>query len=425
MALSRRNLFALGGVTAAAGGLAACGGSDGSGGGGGNGAGSSELSILTPIFADSEGKQILEEEIGGSFDGEIGLSVDYTPWDRLNEKISTGIAGGLSTDILMSGVGWVPPFAHKGVFGELDESILDGLGIHEKLLDTCRHDGRLYALPYMMDGRMLIANRRLLEERGLGQPPETLEDFRELLKEAQGGDIRVPLDMFSNNIRQTWVHLLGAFGGTMFNEDGSAVAFDDGAGEAALEFMLGLIEDGSTSFDVRLAEGQPRPWQQEEVIFEINSSAFWPGVQEQSPDMLGEDVLEPRLLPGSAGNDPVVFLGGTLVSLGTGAEDAELAQEFIRHLYEPDLLAKTSVDGGQVPAVADLPEDEELLSNRLLTFVNENLDYATAFEGGSPAWMEIRGNIDAQLEACMTGDQSPADTIARLVSDAEEAIGRL
>lgn len=422
MALSRRNLLALGGATAAAGGLAACGGG---GGGDGGGGGSSELSILTPIFADSSGKQILEEEIGGSFEEEISLAVDYTPWDRLNEKVSTGIAGGLATDILMSGVGWVPPFADKGVFGELDEGVLEGLGIHEKLLDTCRFDGGIYALPYMMDGRMLIANRQLLEERGLGEPPETLEDFRDVLKEAQGGDIRVPLDMFSNNIRQTWVHLIGAYGGSMFSEDGTTVAFDDGAGEAALEFMLGLIDDGSTSFDVRLAEGQPRPWQQEQVIFEINSSAFWPGVQQQTPEMLGEDVLEPRMMPGSSGHDPVIFLGGTLVSIGASARDPELAERFIRHLYEPDLLAMTSIDGGQIPAVAELPVDEELTSNRLLTFVNENLDYATASEGGSPAWMEIRGNIDAQLEACMTGEQSPADTIARLKADADEAIGRL
>lgn len=421
MALSRRNLFMLGGAAAAAGGLAACGGASGGGGGGG----SQELSILTPIFADSTGKQILEDEIGGSFDSELTLSVDYTPWDRLNEKISTGIAGGLSTDVIMSGVGWVPPFAHKGVFSEIDESVLEGLGIHEKLLDTCRFDGGLYALPYMMDGRMLIANRQLLDERGLTEQPETLEDFRELLKEAQGGDVTVPLDMFSNNIRQTWIHLMGAYGGSMFTEDGSAVAFDDGTGEAALEFMIGLIEDGSTDFDVRLAEGQPRPWQQKQVLFEINSSAFWPAVKEQSPDMLGEDVLEPWMMPGSQGNDPVMFLGGTLVSVGGGAQDPERATEFIRHLYQPELLAMTSIDDGQVPAVADLPQDEELLSNRLLTFVNDNLDHTVASEGGSPAWMEIRGTLNGQIEACVTGQQSPADTIAQIKSDAEQAISRI
>jgi multiple sugar transport system substrate-binding protein len=148
-------------------------------------------------------------------------------------------------------------------------------------------------------------------------------------------------------------------------------------------------------------------------------------VKEQSPDMLGEDVLEPWMLPGSQGNDPVMFLGGTLVSIGGGAQDPERATEFIRHLYEPELLAMTSIDDGQVPAVADLPQDEELLSNRLLTFVNDNLDHAVASEGGSPAWMEIRGNLNGQIEACVTGQQSPADTIAQIKSDAEQAISRI
>src|SRR5699024_6611711 len=133
------------------GGAVACGSGSGAGGGGEESGG--ELSILTPIFEDAEGKKTLEETIAGSFDEDITLTVDYTPWDKLNEKLSTSIAGGMSTDIFMSGVGWIPPFAHKGVFKALDESILEGLDIHEKLLDMCRYDGALHALPYQMDGR--------------------------------------------------------------------------------------------------------------------------------------------------------------------------------------------------------------------------------------------------------------------------------
>lgn len=402
------------------GGAVACGG-----GGGGGSASGSELSILTPIFEDAEGKETLEGAIAGSFEEDIALTVDYTPWDKLNEKLSTSIAGGMSTDIFMSGVGWVPPFSHKGVFTGLDESILEGLDIHEKLLEMCTYDGALHALPYQMDGRMIIGNKSLMEERGISEIPTSLEELREMLKEAQGGDIEAPLDLYSNNIRQTWVHLVSCFGGSLFTEDGSTVAFDDGSGEAALQYMIDLIADGSTSFDLRFAEGQPRPWQQERVIFELAGSGIWPDLYEQTGDMVTEDAMEIALLPGGEGNDPVMFLGGTLVSIGERARDPELAERFVKNLYTPENLVAAAVHGGRVPAVNTLPEDPVLAENRFISFVSENLDYAGGAEGGSPAWMELRGALNPELEAAVTGGQSPAETIARLKQTADDAISRL
>lgn len=423
MRLSRRNLFAFGGAAAVLGGAAACGGSDG--GGGSNGASGDELSMLTPIFEDADGKETLEGTIAGSFEEDISLTVDYTPWDRLNEKLSTSIAGGMSTDIFMSGVGWIPPFAHKGVFKELDEGILEDLDIHEKLLDMCRYDGALHALPYQMDGRMIIGNKSLMDERGISEIPGNLEDFREMLKEAQGGGIEAPLDLYSNNIRQTWVHLVSCFGGSLFTEDGSAVAFDDGSGEAALQYMIDLIADGSTNFDLRFAEGQPRPWQQERVIFELAGSGIWPDLYEQSGDMVTEEAMDIALLPGAGDNDPVLFLGGTLVSIGERARDPELAERFVKNLYTPENLAAAAVHGGRVPAVNTLPENDVLAENRFISFVSDNLDYAGGTEGGSPAWMEVRGSLGPELEAAVTGRQSPAETITRLKGIADEAIARL
>ncbi len=426
MTLSRRSLFAAGGAAAVLGGAAACGSTGGGGGGSGAGGDSGgELSILTPIFEDAEGKKTLEETIAGSFEDDVTLTVDYTPWDKLNEKLSTSIAGGMSTDIFMAGVGWIPPFAHKGVFKALDESILEGLDIHESLLDMCRYEGALHALPYQMDGRMIIGNRPLMEERGITEIPTSLEDLREMLKEAQGGDIEAPLDLFSNNIRQTWVHLVGCFGGTLFSEDGSTVAFDDGSGEAAIQYMIDLIADGSTSFDLRFAEGQPRPWQQERVIFELAGSGIWPDLYEQTGDMVTEEAMEIALLPGAAGNDPVLFLGGTLVSIGERARDPELAERFVKNLYTPENLTAAAIHGGRVPAVNTLPQDPVLAENRFISFVSDNLDYAGGTEGGSPAWMELRGALNPELEAAVTGGQSPADTIARLKQTADEAIARL
>src|SRR5699024_3042164 len=108
-------------------------------------------------------------------------------------------------------------------------------------------------------------HRDMFDAAGIGEDdlPTTLEDFREMLKEVQP-DGGVAIDLFSQNLRQVWAHLIGAYGGSMFDQNGE-IAFTDGTGEAALQFMLDLVADGTASFEVQAAEGQARPWQQRQA----------------------------------------------------------------------------------------------------------------------------------------------------------------
>lgn len=221
MMLSRRSALTAIGLTGMAGGLAACGD-------GGTTSTSGDLSIITPIFQDTNGKALLEENIAGSFEQEVNLAVDYTPFNQLNEKLATSIAGGMSRDIIMTGVGWVQPFAQKQVLGTFEDSLPGQLDIHDKILDTCLYDGQLHALPYQMSGTFFIYDKEAFGQVGIEGPPESLEDLREIGKELQQGDPSI--DIFTNNPRINWIQFLGAFGGSLFNDAGDAVAFDDGTG---------------------------------------------------------------------------------------------------------------------------------------------------------------------------------------------------
>ncbi|WP_276314572.1 extracellular solute-binding protein [Streptomyces sp. AcE210] len=124
MELTRRLLLtALGAGTAAA--VTGCGTGSSSGGSAG-GPAEGEISLLTPIFEGSDGKKLLEQEILGGFrekHPDVKVNVDYTTYTQLNEKITTALAGGLLPDVLMMGVGWIPPFAAKKVLAPLPESL--------------------------------------------------------------------------------------------------------------------------------------------------------------------------------------------------------------------------------------------------------------------------------------------------------------
>src|SRR5690349_17498869 len=102
-----------------------------------------QIRIVTPDFAGTDGRIVLEEEILASFGADVDTLVDYTAWDRLNEKLTTGIASGIVPDAVMIGVGWIEPFAAKGVFDVLSDELFAELGINEALRPVVEYEGRL------------------------------------------------------------------------------------------------------------------------------------------------------------------------------------------------------------------------------------------------------------------------------------------
>lgn len=431
MELSRRHFTGLAAMSLTGVALSAC-GSDGQGtspttggsstAGGSSGAGGT-ISILTPEFPGTTGAEALEQGILDTyFEGSnYNYTVDYTAWNRLNEKLSTGVAGGIVSDIIMPGVGWVEPFADKGVLGEVPESILDGIPVHENLLQALRWDGKLYGLPYFVDGRIFIYNKQTFESAGITAPPASLEDMREALKALQTSS-GPSIDLFSFGARQAWVQLVGAYDGKLFGDDGS-VSFNDGSGLAALEYMRNLVDDGTASFEVVAADGQPRPWQTGEVAVDLLNSSIWPSIQEQTPELVTEDAMGMFVMPRAGGGDPVMFLGGTLLTVSRQTEHPETAHEVIRHFLSKESLIAAVEETGRVPARTDL-ESEVIDNNRMARFTIDNFEYATISEGGGPAWMDIRGQLDPEIEAVVTKQKTPQEAIDAMTKMAEDAVAR-
>lgn len=393
----------------------------------GQSAGSREgvIRITTPDFAGTEGRDALEGEILSTWDRtDITTTVDYIAWDKLNEKLTTGIASGIIPDVIMMGVGWVPPFAEKGVFGEMPDELLTSRNINEALRPVASYEGSIHGLPYMMEARMFAFSKEIFDEHGITDAPTSLEELRDLGKELQGGDY-IPFDLFSNNVRQTWIHFIAAMGSSLFTPDGLQTAFTDGSGADALQLMLDLIDDGSADFNVRAAAGQPRPWQLGQAAADLVSTGNWPTFAEQSPDLITEDAMGLFLMPGADGVDPVMYLGGTLISVSAESQNQEETIELIDHMFQPEMLLAAGKMNGKIPPVPDLPPDPDFDSNRIGAFALENLDYSGAFEGGSAAWMEVREQVGPQIEAALGRSQTVKETIDYLERVFNVALDRI
>lgn len=421
MELNRRSLLAvIGAGTAAA--LTGCGtGSTASG--SADGPAEGEITLLTPIFEGSDGKTLLEQKILGGFRKkypDVKVNVDYTTYAQLNEKITTGLAGGLLPDVLMMGVGWIPPFAAKKAIAELPEKLAAAHDYEERVLDPSRHDGKLYALPVVLDTRIVVYRKDHFAEAGIKKTPATWAELRAVAKQLTTGD-RIGFDPFSIDLRQCWETFLFANGGRLFSEDGRKVLFTDSRGVEALQFFKDLVKDGSADYAKKTDAGSPSNVQTGRASMMMSTSALWKQVTEQNPELIEGDKLGAFVL---ANRRPAMLQGGTLVSRSASSRHPAAALALVEYLASPESILGAAEQRGSVPGLRDLDDTSYVKENQFVDLSLQSLEHAVS-EGGTAAWMEIREKIKPTLEPAIVGDQSAKDAIAELGRLAEAAIGRM
>lgn len=387
-----------------------------------------EITFLTAIFEGATGKQTLEGDLLKTFkenNPDVTVKVDYTDYSHLNEKITTALASGLMPDVVTLGVGWIEPFAYKKAIAPLPEELATRYDYEKRVLAPSRYSGTLYALPIVLDTRMVLYRKDFFAKAGITSTPKTFDELRSFSKQlavTSGGKVkRAGFDPFSIDLRQCWENFLFAGGGTMFSDDGKTVAFDQAAGVAALQLFLDLIGDKSASYDLKAAEGQPSTIQQGISAMMMANNSLWVNLQQQSPDLIEKDAIGAFVL---ADKQPALFQGGTLVSQSATTKHPAAARALVEFLGSPDVILPACEQRGAVPAVKSLKDSKYVKANKLVSFAMENLDKA-ASEGGTPAWMQIREKIKPTLESAVVGQQGAKEAIDQLAGIASDAIGRL
>ncbi|MEV7911977.1 MULTISPECIES: ABC transporter substrate-binding protein [Streptomyces] len=421
MELNRRSLLAaIGAGTAAA--LTGC-GTGTSAAGSADGPAEGEITLLTPIYEGAKGKTLLEGETLGGFRKkypDVKVNVDYTTYAQLNEKITTGLAGGLLPDVLMMGVGWIPPFAAKGAIAELPEKLAKAHDYEKRVLEPSRHDGRLYALPVVLDTRIVVYRKDHFAEAGIRRTPGNWSELRAVAKQLTKNG-RVGFDPFSIDLRQCWETFLFANGGQLFSADGRKVLFTDARGVEALQFFKDLVADGSADYARKTDAGAPSNVQTGRASMMMTTSALWVQVKEQNPELIEEDKLGAFVL---ANRRPAMLQGGTLVTQSASSRHPAAARALVEYLATPESILGAARQRGSVPGLRDLNDTGYVKENRFVDLSLKNLQHA-ASEGGTAAWMEIREKIKPTLEPAIVGGQSAKDAVAELGRLAEAAIGRM
>lgn len=392
---------------------------------------SGDITLLTPIFEGTAGQKLLEDELLPEFYEEypnVTVSVDYTTYGNLNEKLTTAAVSGAVPDVMLMGVGWIEGFAERGLIADLSE-----LGLSEdKLLESYTpaivdagtwNDG-VYAVPIMLDTRFGVARMDLLKEAGYDSPPQSWDELVEMSKaltvrDSSGKLERAGFDMLSLDARQAFETMLFSADGDLFNEDDTAPTFNDEAGVSALQLMSDLINvDEVEDIGFSSADAAVNPLLNGRAAIGIAHNNLWTQGLEAAPDVL--DDLEPFVIEGDGSG---MFFGGTLATRSATSSSPEAAQAFLEFLASPGPALAANEQRGNVPALSELLESDYVQSNDFVQFAMENLEVAKR-EGGPPEWLEVRGDFAPAVEAALLDQKTAEDSLNDLAGLVQTAIDR-
>ncbi|MFC2624775.1 ABC transporter substrate-binding protein [Propionibacterium acidifaciens] len=385
--------------------------------------GSGTLSMLSALLGTGELQDRYANNVLTGFFGTSAyqMATTYTTSDKLPDKILTALTGGILADVLMPEYGWLHALRRRNALEPLPADLLADLGVDERFLPSCRIDDELFGVPYAMDLQVVGYRVDLLTQAGITEPPKTLDELREMAKQLNGAGFS-GFDPFGPGLVRTWANLVGAYGGRLFTEEGD-LGFNDGTGAKALDFLAGLVNDGTADPLSVPGTGEPRLIAQGRAAMAPMGTATW---DELNGAGLGDEAHMAffPMPPGDAGGEPSILRTGTVLSVSRQSRYQDVAFQFLHYCLEDQPLSTTAAMIPAIPSRTGLLVTSELSSNRIANAGLASIDHAGVMLGGSDAWLDLRPVVEGQLRMTLEGKQSADAAIgnlARVVTDSKNA----
>ncbi|MGQ9364918.1 extracellular solute-binding protein [Azospirillum sp. ST 5-10] len=385
------------------------------------------LTVLLPPWGT------LPKEMTDRFAAEAGVSLDAQTlgWDEIRTKIITSmIAGTAPADATEVDWSWVGQFGAASWYQPLDGKIDADVVADIPTASIFRFDGKLLAIPYANDFRILIYNKGHLDKAGVAAAPKTPDELlaaARAVKAAKIADHPIGLPLSASEGTSTaWYLLTKVFGGDLFDKDFKPLfTSPDSAGYKALAFEMtalkeGLIDPAATGLkDVEVHE----LFKSGKITFDV---AGWAGnlavYSDPGKSQVAADVAA-ALMPSVTGTSRTFGLPEA-VGIPVGSTNAKAAQAFIAWLAKPENEIASYETLGNLPprlsVLKRLNEAGKLKQGDVL--LQQASLVEPLFAQGTPAWYpQFSTAVASAINQAAKGQLSVDAAVAEIAKAAADA----
>lgn len=371
---------------------------------------------IYPVIADEAAHRAFWDTQISEFESEhegVSVNLEIFPWANRDEGLTTAILSGTAPDVVYFVPDQIP--AYVNTLRSLDDVVDEREGEYRASAPAgVTYDGRAYGAPVLMNSYALMCNKSVLDQVGVDALPTTWDEFAELgstLKDA--GFELMPYSgnsAFSLNI--SFYPWLWQAGGSVFNEDGTDVAFDSPEGLEALTYLRSLVTDGS--MDQGALSVAP-PMEQSGLALG-NTACTTQHVPQEVEPFWGEE----NILIGAPLTKELSVGYGAVSSLAVLADAPDVAEDWVAFATRPEALEAFNELSGYFSPYADstLHSDSETYAA-----LEATLDSTTVGEL-NVASRKVMGAVSPELQAALLGQVSPEDALSAAAEAARQVLAK-
>jgi multiple sugar transport system substrate-binding protein len=278
-------------------------------------------------------------------------------------------------------------------------------------------DDRVRAVPAFVDNLAVVYNKKIFDDAGVPYPKDdwTWDDFLQTAAELNDEDAGIagfawPGTGDEDTTWRIWP-LVWQQGGDILNEDGSAVGFDDGSGEAALDVVQQAADDGSVYIDS--TAGSERMQQ----LFAAGKMAMTIAGPYSLPEFVDNDIDYGVVQMPSFGGEHTTIAGPDVWAIfDNGDERAAAAREFVAWLTAPKQQLEWLSESGSLPTRDDLESepgyDDYIASLPELDKFVDNIELARV-RPTNAAYPQISQAMGKAVASVLYGEDDPANAISQ------------
>ena len=243
--------------------------------------------------------------------------------------------------------------------------------------------GRLYGIPFFLDAAVLMWNKDLFRRAGLDpeKPPANRAEMKQMIEKitALGDDIYgfYFSGACAGCISFTGIPQIWASGGDVFNEDSSAMTFDDPEVKELLEFYhwMWTNEHVPASASADMAADFSTLFRAGKIGMQGMNAMSLTLIKNDHPDL----DFGISYLPGREGGASS-WVGGDTISITKDAKHPDLAWEFLEWLSSEEVQVKYYIGLNALPLRTDLFDHPDLAKDPRM------VNAPTAGEVGRVPW---------------------------------------
>ncbi|WP_306120081.1 MULTISPECIES: extracellular solute-binding protein [unclassified Roseitalea] len=182
---------------------------------------------------------------------DITVTMTHFPYADYRTKVAAAIPAGEGPDVVQLFYGWLNDYVAADLIQPLPADTFPADEIDAEffpMVQAMKEGDQYWALPTAVRSLALFYNERLLEEAGV-EPPETLDEMIEAARamtkvDGAGNVTQVGMTAGMTAQDHHWWRevLVRQFGGEPYLDDYQTVNYNTPAGEAALDFYVGMAD---------------------------------------------------------------------------------------------------------------------------------------------------------------------------------------